>query len=249
MMGNEWSGKQAKVLIVDDEPNIVEVIRLYLEHGGYSTVIRYSGGDVLDTVQGEQPDLVLLDVMLPDVDGFVLCAQIRELPAPLSETPIIFLTAKGESMDKLKGFHLGVDDYVVKPFDPNELVARIKAVLRRTQGSQQAAAAHETLDKQGKLLRIQNLTIDPGQYKVTVDGNRIELTPKEIELLHFLAASPGRVYTREDLLGYVWSFDFSGGTRTVDAHVKNLRKKLGVHTGWAIQTLWGIGYSFEVNRG
>ncbi|MDQ1909315.1 response regulator transcription factor [Paenibacillus sp. GD4] len=245
-MQGEHAAKQAKILIVDDEPNIVEVIRLYLEHAGYEPMILYRGGQVLEVVQSERPDLVLLDIMLPDLSGFELCGQIRELVPPLNGTPIIFLTAKGESIDKLRGFHLGVDDYIVKPFDPNELVARIKAVLRRTQVSQAAAVKTEQ-DKMSKLLRIHNLVIDPGQYKVTVDGTKVDLTPKEIELLHFLALSPGRVYTREDLLGYVWSFDFSGGTRTVDAHVKNLRKKLGTQPGWTIQTLWGIGYSFEVS--
>lgn len=233
------------ILIVDDEPHIAEVIRLYLEHAGFQPLHVDRGGEVLDAVKRLSPDLVLLDVMLPDISGFELCSEIKKLPSPHGAVPIIFLTAKGESIDKLRGFNLGVDDYVVKPFDPNELVARVKAVLRRTLQASGPAAAKPAEEKQ-KHVRIHNLTIDLEQYKVTVDGLRIDLTPKEIELLHFLAASPGRVYTREDLLGYVWHFDFSGGTRTVDAHVKNLRKKLGTNDDWAIQTLWGIGYSFEV---
>ncbi|MEK3917186.1 response regulator transcription factor [Paenibacillus sp. FSL H7-0331] len=237
--------KHGKIMIVDDEPNIVEVIRLYLEHAGYEPIIAYRGGEVLQTVRIQQPDLVLLDVMLPDHSGFELCSRIRSESGALAHTPIIFLTAKGESIDKLRAFNLGIDDYIVKPFDPNELIARIKAVLRRTQLQNTTANTGSEQDRE-KLLRMGALMIDPGQYKVTLDGKRVDLTPKEIELLYFLASNPGRVYSREDLLGYVWNFDFSGGTRTVDAHVKNLRKKLGASTDWAIQTLWGIGYSFEV---
>ncbi|MCS7464433.1 response regulator transcription factor [Paenibacillus doosanensis] len=239
--------KLGKVAVVDDEPNIVEVIRLYLEHAGYEPFIAYRGSEVMQLIREETPDIVLLDVMLPDRSGFELCSEIRSDPGPISQTPIIFLTAKGESIDKLRAFNLGVDDYIVKPFDPNELIARIKAVLRRTQ-SQHTAAAAQASRTVKSMLRVGSLMIDPEQYKVTVNGERVDLTPKEIELLHFLASNPGRVYSREDLLGYVWNFDFSGGTRTVDAHVKNLRKKLGANPEWAIQTLWGIGYSFEVTR-
>jgi two-component system response regulator ResD len=241
------ANKLGKIVVVDDEPNIVEVIRLYLEHAGYEPIIVYRGKEVLQTLKQHQPDLVLLDVMLPDYSGFELCSRIRSELGVLAQTPIIFLTAKGESIDKLRAFNLGVDDYIVKPFDPNELIARVKAVLRRTQ-LQAAANAGSPEQERDKLLRIGTLMIDPGQYKVTVSGERMDLTPKEIELLYFLASNPGRVYSREDLLGYVWNFDFSGGTRTVDAHVKNLRKKLGASADWAIQTLWGIGYSFEVSR-
>ena len=242
-------GKPVKIVVVEDEPHIAEVIRLYLEHAGYEPLLLNRGNGVMDAVKSGEPGLVLLDVMLPDISGFELCSQIRQLPGAKGMTPVIFLTAKGESIDKLRGFNLGVDDYVVKPFDPNELVARIKAVLRRsmTQPALTTPAAAAT-DTKPKTLTIRNLRIDLEQYKVTLNGVRIDLTPKEIELLHFLAASPSRVYTREDLLGYVWQFDFSGGTRTVDAHVKNLRKKLGSHDGWTIQTLWGIGYSFEVKH-
>ncbi|TVY01014.1 response regulator transcription factor [Paenibacillus cremeus] len=242
------SGKPAKILVVDDEPNIAEVIRLYLEHAGFESIIVNRGNGVIEMLQSSQPDLVLLDVMLPDISGFELCSVIRELPGTQGSTPVIFLTAKGESIDKLRGFNLGVDDYIVKPFDPNELVARIKAVLRRTTAQNYIPAPPAVQETKPKTLRVHNLSIDLEQYKVSVDGSRIDLTPKEIELLYFLAASPGRVYTREDLLGYVWHFDFSGGTRTVDAHVKNLRKKLGSHEAWTIQTLWGIGYSFEVHK-
>ncbi|TDF99534.1 response regulator transcription factor [Paenibacillus piri] len=238
--------KLGKIVVVDDEPNIVEVIRLYLEHAGYEPVIAYRGGEVLQLLREQQPDLVLLDVMLPDYSGFELCGHIRGESGVLAQTPIIFLTAKGESIDKLRAFNLGVDDYIVKPFDPNELIARVKAVLRRTQ--MQIAAVQIPAEPDKKTLRIGSLVIDPYQYRVTMNGERIDLTPKEIELLHFLASNPGRVYSREDLLGYVWNFDFSGGTRTVDAHVKNLRKKLGASPEWSIQTLWGIGYSFEVAR-
>ncbi|WP_438445727.1 response regulator transcription factor [Gorillibacterium sp. sgz5001074] len=233
-----------RILIVDDEPNIVEVIRLYVEHVGYEPVVLYSGKDVIEAVEREQPDLAVLDVMLPDTDGFELCRRIRALPEPLNDTPIMMLTAKGESIDKLRGFNLGVDDYIVKPFDPNELVARMKAILRRVR----AAKPKEQEEKgpERKLLEFPDLSIDIDQYRVFVDGVRVDLTPKEMELLYFMASNPGRVYTRDELLEQVWKFDFAGGTRTVDAHVKNIRKKLGSHEGWSVQTLWGIGYSFEV---
>jgi len=237
---------EGKVLVVDDEPNIAEVVRLYLEHSDYEPILLPRGQDVIRMVQSERPDLVLLDIMLPDISGYELCESIRRMESPLNQTPIIFLTAKGESIDKLRGFNMGVDDYLVKPFDPNELVARVKAVLRRTAQGRVDNGSITQLPV-GKTLEIGNLVVDMDQYRVAVDERRIDLTPKEIELLHFLCTHPGRVFTREDLLGYVWNFDFTGGTRTVDAHVKNLRKKLGQHAQWTIQTLWGIGYSFEVN--
>lgn len=232
------------VLIVDDEPHICEVIRLYAEHAGFETIIAHNGETAMHCLHTRRPSLVLLDVMLPDESGFDICHRIRKGAEETSQVPIIFLTAKGEPMDKLRGFNLGVDDYIVKPFDPNELIARIKAVLRRAAGSQCRAepAAKE------RTLQFANLSIDLVQYKVQVGEERIDLTPKEIELLHFMASNPNRVFTREDLLGHVWDFDFSGGTRTVDAHVKNLRKKLGFHDDWRIETLWGVGYSFEVKR-
>ncbi|MDQ0915481.1 response regulator transcription factor [Paenibacillus sp. V4I5] len=235
---------EGKVLVVDDEPNIAEVVRLYLEHSNFEAIILPRGQEVLRTIINEKPNLVLLDIMLPDISGYELCEQIRRMEAPFHQTPIIFLTAKGESIDKLRGFNLGVDDYLVKPFDPNELIARIKAVLRRT--IQVPLELSQTQNASRKWLEIGNIVIDLEQYRVTVGGKRIDLTPKEIELLYFLTSHPSRVFTREDLLGYVWNFDFTGGTRTVDAHVKNLRKKLGQHDMWCIQTLWGIGYSFEV---
>ncbi|TBL80176.1 response regulator transcription factor [Paenibacillus thalictri] len=240
--------RSEKILVVDDELNIVEVIRLYLEHADFEPVILYRGGQVVETLRETKPALVLLDVMMPDLSGFELCQIIRSMEDPYRMTPIIFLTAKGEAIDKLRGFNLGVDDYIVKPFDPNELVARIKAVLRRTQLPQQLPVP-KPYDEKKKVLRIGSLMIDQEQYRVTVQGTKIDLTPKEVDLLYFLASNHDRVYTREDLLGYVWNFDFNGGTRTVDAHVKNLRKKLGVHKEWTIQTLWGIGYSFEVHHG
>jgi two-component system response regulator ResD len=241
----------SKILIVDDEPNIVEVIRLYLVHSGFTPLIMYHGKKVLETIKQEQPELIILDIMLPDITGFELCEQIRRLPSPLAQIPIILLTAKGEAIDKLRGFNLGVDDYIVKPFDPNELIARMKAVLRRSQSNQDPLESRnltksEIISVIKKILDFQSLSIDLNQYKVMVNGSKADLTPKEIELLFFLASHPGRVYTREDLLKHVWNFDFAGGTRTVDAHIKNLRKKLGTHAEWNIQTLWGIGYAFEV---
>lgn len=237
---------QAKILVVDDEPNIVEVIRLYLEHANFHSLILNGGRSVIEVLKEEEPDLVLLDVMLPDVSGFELCEKIRGLPVPLGQIPIIMLTAKDQSIDKLRGFNLGVDDYIVKPFDPNELVARIKAVLRRSRQQDSGSDQAEIPVPRRKVLELPPLYVDLDQYKVTLHGVRVDLTPKEIELLYFLASTPGRVFTRDDLLGHVWNFDFAGGTRTVDAHVKNLRKKLGIHAEWSIQTLWGIGYSFEI---
>ncbi|MDF2923326.1 MAG: DNA-binding response regulator [Paenibacillaceae bacterium] len=235
----------AKILIVDDEPNIVEVIRLYVEYVGYEPIVLFSGKEVISVIEKEKPDLVVLDVMLPDTNGFDLCREIRCLPDPSGKLPIIMLTAKGESIDKLRGFNLGVDDYLVKPFDPNELIARMKAVMRRTN---LVKHPDETKAADKKHLEYPGLNIDLEQYKVTVEGHRVDLTPKETELLYFIASNPGRVYTREELLEQVWKFDFAGGTRTVDAHVKNIRKKLGLCEEWSIQTMWGIGYSFEVSK-
>lgn len=238
-----------KILVVDDEPNIVEVIRLYLEHAGYEPVIRYGGRDVMETLRKERPELAVLDIMLPDINGFELCRMIRTETADFSEIPIILLTAKDEPMDKLRGFNLGVDDYIVKPFDPNELVARIKAILRRIARSAptEANGTEPGGSAARKPVEFPGLCIDLDRYRVTVYDRKADLTPKEIELLHFLASNPGRVFTREELLVQVWNFDFAGGTRTVDAHVKNLRKKLGTHPNWSIQTMWGIGYSFRVS--
>jgi len=242
----------AKILIVDDEPNIVEVIRLYLQYSNYEPIILYNGREVIQTIMRETPDLIILDIMLPDINGFDLCQKIRDLEPPFSQTPIICLTAKGESADKLRGFNFGADDYLVKPFDPNELIVRMRAILRRVQAmshdttiAPQSQTGNLAADAK-KILEFKGLSIDLNQYVVTVFGKMVELTPKEIELLFFLASHPKRVYTREDLLTHVWNFDFLGGTRTVDAHVKNLRKKLGTNSEWSIQTLWGIGYAFKV---
>jgi DNA-binding response OmpR family regulator len=235
----------SKIMVVDDEPNIAEVVRLYLEHSGYEPIILHRGQDVIEGVRTQQPKLVVLDIMLPDVNGYEICEGIRKLDGPAAQTPVIFLSAKGEGIDKLRAFNLGSDDYVVKPFDPNELMARIKAVLRRARMAESEIA--ENPKSSSKLLSAANISIDMDQFRVTVNGNRVDLTLKEMELLYFFIKHAGRVFSREDLLGYVWNFDFIGGTRTVDAHVKNLRRKLGVHPEWTIQTLWGIGYSFEVH--
>jgi DNA-binding response OmpR family regulator len=236
--------KSGKIMVVDDEPNIAEVVRLYLEHTGYEPLILYRGKDVIRTIRSELPELVVLDIMLPDVSGYELCESIRKLEGSIAHTPVILLSAKGEPIDKLRGFNLGIDDYMVKPFDPNELMARIKAVLRRTK--QLVADSKENPLPASKTLCTANICVDLEQFRVTVAGQRVELTLKEMELLYFFISHAGRVFSREDLLGFVWNFDFIGGTRTVDAHVKNLRRKLGSHNEWAIQTLWGIGYSFEV---
>lgn len=235
----------AKIAVIDDEPHICEVIRLYLAHSNFEPLLFHHAQEALEAMRAEPPDLILLDVMLPDMSGFELCRTIRGEVPRLSELPIIMLTAKGESMDKLRGFSLGVDDYMVKPFDPNELIARIRAVLRRAAPA--ADGGRPTgAEPPARVLQFGGLVIDLDSYKVAFEGQRIEMTPKEIELLYFLAGRPNRVFSREELLGHVWDFDFSGGTRTVDAHVKNLRKKLPAQSGWRIHTLWGVGYSFEV---
>ncbi|MBP1995503.1 response regulator transcription factor [Paenibacillus eucommiae] len=237
-----------KILVVDDEVNIAEVVRLYIEHSGYDSLVLHRGQEVIKTLLTEQPELIVLDIMLPDISGYEICEGIRKLDAPISHIPIILLSAKGESIDKLRGFNLGIDDYIVKPFDPNEMMARIKAVLRRTKTMLPSEPdQQEKQGKQEKMLALGSVCIDMEQFRVTMAGRKVELTLKEIELLYFFASHPGRVFSREDLLGYVWKFDFIGGTRTVDAHVKNLRKKLGTHKEWTIQTLWGIGYSLEVH--
>ncbi|MGE6229608.1 response regulator transcription factor [Paenibacillus chitinolyticus] len=233
-----------KIAVVDDEPYIAEVARLYLEHAGYQPLLVDHAAEVLPLLREHSPSLVILDVMLPDGSGFDVCRSIRSMSKPFCDVPVIMLTARGEAFDKLEGFNVGADDYLVKPFDPSELIARVKAVLRRSKPEEAAIApADPSLPLP---IRIGALTIDFARYRVELEGSRIDLTPKETELLYFLASKAGRVFSRDDLLAGVWAFDFPGGTRTVDAHVKNLRKKLGSHPEWRIETLWGIGYSFEV---
>ena len=224
-----------KILVVDDDENICELLRLYLEKDGFQTVVANDGEQALTSVQIHNPDLILLDIMLPSLDGWQVCREIRKT----SNVPIIMLTAKGETFDKVLGLELGADDYVTKPFDTKEVVARMKAVLRRSNESEKSDAARE--------VRYDKLRINITNYELAVDGVQIDTPPKELELVYHLASNPNRVYTRDQLLDEVWGFDYYGDSRTVDVHVKRLREKLeGVSDKWSLKTVWGVGYKFEV---
>ena len=222
-----------KILVVDDDNNICELLRLYLEKEGYEVTIAHNGADAVKLFQEVSPNLMLLDIMLPVLDGWQVCREVRKF----SDKPIIMLTAKGETFDKVLGLELGADDYVVKPFDAKEVVARVKAVLRRSAGAPAADIKQVEYDK----LKI-NLT----NYELWVDGKRIDTPPKELELIYHLASNPNRVFTRDQLLDEVWGFDYYGDSRTVDVHVKRLREKLeGVSDKWELKTVWSVGYKFE----
>ena len=223
------------VLIVEDDPNIRELLQMYLEKDGYAVTLASDGGQGLDKFRSIQPDLVLLDVMMPVMDGWAVCKAIRQE----GSTPVIMLTAKGETDDKVTGLKAGADDYITKPFEMKELLARIEAVLRRSdRNCEEAKARRLTFDK---------LTIDMDAFELTVAGKKVDTPPKEMELLFYLASSPNRVYTRNQLLDEVWGFDYFGDSRTVDVHVKRLREKLeGVSESWSLKTVWGVGYKFEV---
>lgn len=224
----------SKILIVDDDSNICELLRLYLEKDGFDTMIAVDGESAVRLANAEKPDLMLLDIMLPKMDGWQVCREIRKT----SELPIIMLTAKGETFDKVLGLELGADDYVSKPFDTKEVVARVKAVLRRT--------SYNNLSDV-KEVKFDNLVINLTNYELVVNGVSIDTPPKELELIYHLASNPNRVYTRDQLLDEVWGFDYYGDSRTVDVHVKRLREKLeGVSTNWSLKTVWGVGYKFEV---
>ena len=224
-----------KILIVDDDVNICELLRLYLEKDGFATVVANDGQEALDFVERYAPDLILLDIMLPKLDGWQVCREIRKT----LNTPIIMLTAKGETFDKILGLELGADDYVSKPFDTKEVIARIKAVLRRTQDNDRTDDIKE--------VRYEKLCINITNYELIVDGKQIDTPPKELELVYHLASNPNRVYTRDQLLDEVWGFDYYGDSRTVDVHVKRLREKLeGISQQWSLKTVWGVGYKFEV---
>ena len=226
----------AKILLVDDDPNIRQLVNLYLEKEGFEVSMADRGDTALMQFRQSPPNLMLLDLMLPGMDGWQLCREVRKT----SNVPIIMLTAKDETFDKVLGLELGADDYIVKPFDMKELVARIKAVLRRYQQPEPSA--------ENKALTFQGLTVNIAQYTVSFMGREIEMPPKELELLHFLASHPNQVFTREQLLEQVWGYDYFGDSRTVDVHVKRLREKLegGEALGWQIKTVWGVGYKFEV---
>ncbi len=225
---------QTKILIVDDDRNIVELLRLYIEKEGYQTITASNGREAINAFGREKPDLIILDVMMPEVDGWQVCKEIRKT----SDTPIIMLTAKGETFDKVLGLELGADDYMVKPFETKELMARIKAVLRRFDSKDKV---HQ------EEVRYENLSVNLANYELKLNDKIIEIPPKELELLHFLASNPNRVFTREQLLEEVWGFDYFGDSRTVDVHIKRLREKLeNIEGNWTLKTVWGVGYKFEV---
>ena len=223
-----------KILVVDDDTNICELLRLYLEKEGYVVKIVNDGVSAINAFKQENPDLTLLDIMIPKLDGWQVCREIRKF----SDKPIIMLTAKGETFDKVLGLELGADDYVTKPFDTKEVVARIKAVLRRT------APASDTSDV--KEVNYDKLSINLTNYEMKVNGVSVDTPPKELELIYHLASNPNRVFTRDQLLDEVWGFDFYGDSRTVDVHIKRLREKLeGVSDKWELKTVWSVGYKFE----
>ena len=227
--------QKEKILIVDDDKNICDLLRMYLEKEGYAVVMEHNGVDAVNTFNTENPDLVLLDIMLPQLDGWQVCREIRKT----SEKPIIMLTAKDETFDKVLGLELGADDYVTKPFDTKDIVARIKAVLRRTSA---------TKGSDLKEVRYDKLVINLSNYDMKVDGVSVDTPPKELELIYHLASNPDRVFTRDQLLDDVWGFDYYGDSRTVDVHIKRLRDKLkGVSEEWELRTIWSVGYKFETH--
>ncbi len=225
-----------KILIADDDGNIAELISLYLTKEGYETAKAKDGRDAVRLFQSFGPDLIILDIMMPEMDGYEVCREVRKA----SSVPIIMLTAKGETFDKVLGLELGADDYMVKPFDTKELVARVKAVLRRM----------DKPEVNSKKISYDDLTINMSNYSVSYMGQNIEMPPKELELLYFLASHPNQVFTREQLLNQIWGYEYFGDTRTVDVHIKRIREKLGKdedHASWAIKTVWGVGYKFETS--
>lgn len=227
---------EKKVLVVDDDINICELLRLYLEKEGFAVTVANDGKSAVEIVKNNEFDIILLDIMLPGLDGWQVCREIRKD----SLVPIIMITAKGETFDKILGLELGADDYVPKPFDAKEVVARVKAVLRRY---------GEKEEDQKKLVTFDKLSINLTNYELVVDGKVIDTPPKEMELIFHLASNPNRVYTRDQLLDEVWGFEYYGDSRTVDVHVKRLREKLeGVSTQWSLKTVWGVGYKFEVRQ-
>lgn len=231
-----------KILIVDDDENIAELISLYLTKECFDTKMVYNGEDALRAFDTYQPNLILLDLMLPGIDGYQVCREVRAK----SSTPIIMLSAKGEVFDKVLGLELGADDYIMKPFDSKELVARICAVLRRYQPAKPEAAAAQSASRERiKCVEYDDLEINLTNYSVVCDGHPVEMPPKELELLYFLASSPNQVFTREQLLDQIWGYEYIGDTRTVDVHIKRLREKIKEHPSWRLSTVWGIGYKFE----
>ena len=233
-MANE---KSLKVLIVDDDKNICDLLRLYLEKDSYSVILSHDGEEAVVKFNALKPDMVLLDIMLPGMDGWQVCREIRKK----SNVPIIMITAKGETIDKVIGLELGADDYIVKPFDAKEVIARINAVTRRV--------GNINVEPEIKEVRYDKLVVNMTRYELKVNGKNIDTPPKELELLYYLASNPNRVYTRDQLLDEVWGFEYYGDSRTIDVHIKRLREKLeGVSEKWALKTVWGVGYKFEAEE-
>ncbi len=233
--------ERQKILIVDDDASIAELIALYLNKECYDTKIVGDGEEALREFPLYKPDLVLLDLMLPGMDGYQVCREMRML----SDTPVIMLSAKGEVFDKVLGLELGADDYMIKPFDSKELVARVKAVLRRYHGK---SSRQDPGSQVGDYVEYPDLIVNLTNYSVLYKGHTVEMPPKELELLYFLASSPNQVFTREQLLDHIWGYEYLGDTRTVDVHIKRLREKLDNNEHWSISTVWGIGYKFEVKK-
>lgn len=221
-----------KIMVVDDDPNILNLMKIYIEHAHYQVIPVIDSTKAIQLFKIEMPDVVLLDIMMPQINGFELLTELRKF----SNIPVIMLSAKGETVDKVKGLELGADDYLVKPVDPTELMARIKAVFRR----------YTANSEDSRILELPDLLIDLGRFTVTCQGEPVVMPPKELELLFLLASHPNQVFTREQLLDRVWGFDYVGESRTVDVHIKRLREKLPEHDAWEIKTVWGVGYKFSI---
>ncbi len=230
-----------KILIVDDDVNIAELISLYLTKECFDTLMVHDGEEAITSFSNYSPNLILLDLMLPGIDGYEVCREIRKT----SSVPIIMLSAKGEIFDKVLGLELGADDYIIKPFDSKELVARVKAVLRRFHQVPAPVAEVILPEQTGEYVSYPDLIINISNYSVTYYGNNIEMPPKELELFYFLASHPNQVFTREQLLDHIWGYEYIGDTRTVDVHIKRLREKIKDHSSWSLATVWGIGYKFD----
>ena len=235
--------EKQRVMIVDDDPSIAELISLYLTKECYDTLTVEDGEEALRQFPVYRPDIVLLDLMLPGIDGYQVCRQLRMD----SDVPVIMLSAKGEVFDKVLGLELGADDYIIKPFDSKELVARVKAVLRRYNARGDRRDGKQ--EPSGEYVEYPGLAVNLSNYSVTYNGRNVDMPPKELELLYFLASSPNQVFTREQLLDNIWGYVYLGDTRTVDVHIKRLREKLPDSSAWAISTVWGIGYKFELKQG
>lgn len=234
--------EKQKILIVDDDENIAELISLYLTKECFDTQIAYDGKSALELAATYNPDLILLDIMLPDIDGYEVCREIRKN----RQLPIIMLSAKGEVFDKVLGLKLGADDYIVKPFDSNELVARVRAVLRRTNQIPEVSLVTVSSNHQGEFVEYDGLLVNLTTFTVIFEGKPVDMPPKELELLYFLASKPNQVFTRDQLLDRLWDYEYMGDSRTVDVHIKRLREKLNDNHNWSIATVWGKGYKFEV---